>query len=97
MKNRITRILCMALVLVLCVGLIPACTTPEDDTIWVGNTAGTTGALAEIGVPFNLGIEAAFAEYNKNGGFNGRNVGLPFLLKCAGGITLQATVMHFRV
>ena len=76
MKNRITRILCMALVLVLCVGLIPACTTPEDDTIWVGNTAGTTGALASIGVPFNLGIQAAFAEYNNNGGFNGRKVGL---------------------
>lgn len=46
------------------------------DTIWVGNTAGTTGALATIGGPFNLGIEAAFAAYNADGGFNGKNVAL---------------------
>ncbi len=47
-----------------------------DDTIWVGNTAGTTGALAAIGGPFNMGIEAAFAAYNKAGGFNGKKVAL---------------------
>lgn len=41
------------------------------DTIYVGNTAGTTGALASIGAPFNYGIEAAFHEYSKNGGFSG--------------------------
>ena len=46
------------------------------DTIWVGNTAGTTGALATIGGPFNIGIEAAFAAYNANGGFQGKNVAL---------------------
>lgn len=45
-----------------------------EDTIYVGNTAGTTGALATIGAPFNAGIEAALAEYNANGGYNGRNV-----------------------
>ena len=76
MKNRITKILCLALAIVMCVGLMPACTSNEDNTIYVGNTAGTTGALANIGVPFNLGINAAFAEYNQNGGFNGRNVAL---------------------
>ncbi len=47
-----------------------------EDTIWVGNTAGTTGALATIGGPFNIGIEAAFAAYNANGGFNGKSVKL---------------------
>ncbi len=47
-----------------------------DDTIWVGNTAGTTGALAAIGGPFNLGIEAAFAAYNAAGGYNGKNIAL---------------------
>ena len=47
-----------------------------NDTIWVGNTAGTTGALATIGGPFNLGIEAAFAAYNKAGGYNGKKIAL---------------------
>ena len=46
------------------------------DTILVGNTAGTTGALATIGGPFNIGIEAAFAAYNAEGGFNGKSVKL---------------------
>ena len=41
-------------------------------TITVGNTAGTTGALAAIGAPFNYGIEAAFWEYNNKGGFTGK-------------------------
>ena len=35
-----------------------------EDTIWVGNTAGTTGALATIGA------------YNAQGGFNGKSVKL---------------------
>lgn len=47
-----------------------------DDTIWVGNTAGTTGALAAIGGPFNDGIQAAFAQYNAQGGFHGLQVRL---------------------
>ncbi len=47
-----------------------------DDTIWVGNTAGTTGALAAIGAPFNLGIQAAFAKYNAAGGYNGKKIAL---------------------
>ena len=47
-----------------------------EDTILVGNTAGTTGALATIGGPFNVGIEAAFAAYNAQGGFNGKSVKL---------------------
>ena len=48
----------------------------DGDVIYVGNTAATTGAMATIGVPFNLGIEAAFAVYNNNGGFNGKKVAL---------------------
>ena len=47
-----------------------------EDTIYVGNTAGTTGALATIGGPFNVGIEAAFAAYNADGGFQGKKVAL---------------------
>ena len=47
-----------------------------DTTIYVGNTAATTGAYAAIGEPFNLGIQAAFAAYNANGGFYGLNVEL---------------------
>ena len=48
----------------------------DDTTIWVGNTAATTGAFAAIGVPFNAGLEAAFLEYNTAGGFNGLNIAL---------------------
>ena len=43
-----------------------------SEKIVVGNTAGTTGALAFIGTPFNLGIEAAFAAYNAKGGYTGK-------------------------
>lgn len=42
-----------------------------DTTIYVGNTAGTTGALSTIGAPFNLGIRAAFHAYNNAGGYKG--------------------------
>ena len=87
MKNRIIKLLSLALVLVMALSTFAACTDDEEsaklstdvyegDVIYVGNTAGTTGALASIGVPFNLGINAAFAEYNANGGFNGKTVAL---------------------
>ncbi|MBO5328782.1 MAG: ABC transporter substrate-binding protein [Clostridia bacterium] len=44
-----------------------------DTTIYVGNTAGTTGVLSTIGGPFNLGIEAAFYAYNQAGGYKGKD------------------------
>jgi ABC-type branched-subunit amino acid transport system substrate-binding protein len=44
--------------------------------ILVGNTAATTGAYAPIGVPFNIGLEAALKVYNLAGGFNGAQVKL---------------------
>lgn len=47
-----------------------------DDTIWVGNTAATTGGSADVGAPFKLGIEAAFAAYNAAGGYNGKKIAL---------------------
>ena len=47
-----------------------------DTEIWVGNTAGVTGSLASIGAPFNYGMQAAFAKYNAEGGFDGRQVKL---------------------
>lgn len=87
MKNRLIKLFSLLLVIIMSLTTLVACPTPEDeakistdvyegDVIWVGNTAGTTGALASIGVPFNLGINAAFAEYNSNGGFNGKTVAL---------------------
>ena len=87
MKNTFTKLLSLALVVILCLGTLTACPAKEEEAklstevytgnvIYVGNTAGTTGSLASIGVPFNLGIEAAFAEYNANGGFNGKTVAL---------------------
>lgn len=42
-----------------------------DTTIYVGNTAATTGTQASIGAPFNYGIKAALWEYNQKGGFSG--------------------------
>ena len=84
MKNIFTRVLSLVLVVILSTSVLVACNTQnslstevyEGDVIYVGNTAGITGSLASIGVPFNLGIEAAFAEYNANGGFNGKKVAL---------------------
>ena len=89
MKKISTKIIAMLLLLSLCFSVV-ACNRGtgggetggistevyEDDVIYVGNTAATTGAGATIGVPFNLGIEAAFAVYNAKGGFNGKTVAL---------------------
>lgn len=102
MKNTFTKLLSLALVVILCLGTLTACpgggkndeeikdiediiTDEPDDlkgldfdgkTIWVGNTAATTGAVAGIGEPFKLGLEAAFAAYNKAGGFRGMSIKL---------------------
>ena len=52
--------------------------TPKDNTIYVGNTAASTGAFASVGVPFNIGLNAALEAYNQGGGFGkeGRKVAL---------------------
>ncbi|MDY0074494.1 MAG: ABC transporter substrate-binding protein [Acholeplasmataceae bacterium] len=36
----------------------------DDEYIYVGNTAATTGAFAGVGVPFNLAMQVVFDEYN---------------------------------
>lgn len=80
MKKGLIKFIALALVTILCLGTLAACTPPDDTPaeetgdIVIGNTAGTTGALAAIGAPFNLGIQAAIAAYNADGGFNGRKV-----------------------
>ena len=86
MKTKLTKILSLVLVVLMCIMPLSACggddeaklstEVYEGDVIYVGNTAGITGALAGIGVPFNLGINAAFAEYNAAGGFKGKTVAL---------------------
>lgn len=45
-----------------------------EDTVLVGNSAATSGALAAVGVPFNQGIEAYFAQVNAAGGVAGRTI-----------------------
>lgn len=45
-------------------------------TIWVGNTAATSGAYAGVGVPFNAAIKARFHAYNEAGGFRGNVIKL---------------------
>ncbi len=101
-KGMIFKLLSCALVLAVSVSLFASCVpagpslSDEEytgDVIYVGNTAGTTGGLAAIGGPFNLGIEAAFAEYNAKGGFNGKTVALKHYDD--GGVATQsATLME---
>ena len=82
--KKFKRIAALALALAMLVTALAGCGAKgkeelkgvTEDTILVGNTAGTTGALATIGGPFNVGIEAAFAAYNAAGGFNGKSVKL---------------------
>lgn len=89
MKNVVTKLLSLALIFTLCFSLT-ACFNKDkgnddnpdgilgitEDTIWVGNTAATTGEMAKIGEPFNIGIRAAFAAYNNAGGFKGKKIQL---------------------
>ena len=63
MKNFISKIVALVLILSVCLSFV-ACGNKED-YIYVGNTAATTGDGATIGEPFNLGIEAAFAEIGR--------------------------------
>ena len=79
MRKILFELLAMLIVATLTVSAVGCIGTPPDNTIYVGNTAGTTGALTTIGAPFNFGIEAAFAAYNKADGYTGLNAeGKPF-------------------
>lgn len=64
------------LLLVASAFVFAACKPDDDGIIWVGNAATTSGVYGTVGVPFNNAIRAAFEEYNRNGGFNGREVQL---------------------
>jgi branched-chain amino acid transport system substrate-binding protein len=44
------------------------------NSVRVGNSAATSGALAAVGVPFNRGIEAYFRMVNEAGGVAGRTI-----------------------
>ncbi|WP_091529154.1 ABC transporter substrate-binding protein [Alkalibacterium subtropicum] len=45
-----------------------------EDSIKVGNSAATSGALAPVGSPFNAGIRAYFEMVNNDGGVHGREI-----------------------
>ena len=47
-----------------------------EDKIYIGNTVSTSGEFAIVGVPFNVGLNAALKVYNDNGGFEGKKVEL---------------------
>ncbi len=103
--KKFKRIAALALALVMLVTALAGCGAKgkeelkgvTEDTILVGNTAGTTGALATIGGPFNIGIEAAFAAYNAAGGFNGKSVKLQHYDDggvAANSVTLTEQLIH---
>ena len=45
-----------------------------DDTIYIGNSAAISGALAGVGVPFRAGIDAYLAMVNADGGVHERQI-----------------------
>lgn len=47
-----------------------------ETEILIGNTAATSGSFANVGVPFNIGLNAALKVYNDAGGFDGKTVRL---------------------
>ena len=82
-------------------------TTPEEaggtvqgvteDTIYIGNTAATSGAFAVVGEPFNAGLNAALKAYNDAGGFNGKKVVLLHYddgFDAANGLTYTKTLVE---
>ena len=79
MKKSLKKLLTLGLAGVMAISMFAGCNDSSkvdlkgvtDTTIYVGNTAGTTGALSTIGGPFNFGIEAAFHAYNNAGGYKG--------------------------
>ena len=50
-----------------------------EDTILFGQSAAFTGPARELGINMRLGIQAAFAEANRNGGVHGRQLKLATL------------------
>ena len=68
-----------------------------DDTIYVGNTAATSGVFAAVGVPFNAGMEAVFKAFNDAGGFNGKKIELKHYddgFDAAQGLTYTKTLVE---
>ena len=66
----------------------PTATTPaptggfsgiSDDSVLFGQSAAFSGPARELGINMRLGIEAAFAEVNRNGGVHGRQLLLTHL------------------
>ncbi len=74
------RKLVLALTLVLSVFALTACQNEDtaqgvtEDTVKVGNTVATSGALAFVGTPFKAGMDAYFDMVNADGGVAGRTI-----------------------
>lgn len=78
----------------------------DEEFIYVGNTAATSGAFAPVGVPFNLAMQVVFDEYNEthegpdikfihyDDGFNGET-GLALTKKLVEEDKVFALVGHF--
>lgn len=64
----------VGLTLTACTDKTEAAQGVTDETVLVGNSAATSGALAFVGLPFVAGIEAYFDMVNNNGGVAGRTI-----------------------
>lgn len=76
-KMRSLSLSMLAATAMLVAGCTPAEETAQgvtDTTIKIGNTAATTGALAAVGIPFNVGLQAVLEEVNDAGGIDGREI-----------------------
>jgi ABC-type branched-subunit amino acid transport system substrate-binding protein len=60
----VTFFLMIGLVLIGCTESEAGTQGIDDEFIYVGNTAATSGAFAGVGVPFNLAMQVVFDEYN---------------------------------
>lgn len=73
------RTLSLCLMLMLALGLPLAALAEHaqgitDDTVLIANSIAVSGALAPVGVPSKLGIEAYLKKINDAGGINGRTI-----------------------
>lgn len=67
----------------------------KTGTLWIGNTAASSGTYATVGVPFNYGLEAYLYQYNTNGGYRQDDVTYNVRLKTYDDAFVGATGLSY--